>query len=108
MSLEEEVRRLVRDELHRLGIASTSLDYTSENLPREIRTRKAFHRILASGVVEGATREGRGFWRCTREAWRAVRGGKTTPTKLRLVPSMQTDEEIANEVLAELAVRGRR
>jgi hypothetical protein len=75
-------------------------DYSSDRLPPEIETRKHFARVLSSGLIAGATQDGRrGIWRCSREAWHRARDRRPAP-RLALVPDQLSDEALATAAIA--------
>ncbi len=86
----------VAAEVAKIGTAG---EFTTESPPPAI-SAKTFHAVCRSGIVLGATKDGRS-WRCTREAWFAAR----TPKVARSPGVEDDDAACADQFLADAGLR---
>lgn len=76
--------------------------WTSEVLPPDVRTRRAFAEYLREHEVEGARLVGQ-VWIVPRASWLAARTRKVTAPRLTLVETVEQDDDAIAEAALEAA-----
>lgn len=105
-ALDARVEQLVEAKLAKLGLIHSAARFTSDSLPPDCPSSRAFAIVCRSGRVAGAEKIGR-QWQCTREAWIAARR-KPKKTALRLVPKRDDDEDLVDAAIEGLRGRATR
>jgi hypothetical protein len=70
-ALDARVEQLVEAKLAKLGLIHSAARFTSDSLPPDCPSSRAFAIVCRSGRVAGAEKIGR-QWSCTRESWVAA------------------------------------
>jgi hypothetical protein len=101
VSLDDAIRRVVRDELAALGVGGHVESYDRDHLPPGFVSREAFaSECRRLGLDRVAYRPGRG-WRIPSDVWRAARREARERRRVRPV----ADDDAADQMLSRAGLR---
>jgi hypothetical protein len=103
---EELFAQLAKHLAPYLATAAAPVEYSTNSLPPDIRSRAGFNRLCAIGSVQNARKQGR-IWICDAADWRAFR---STSKRSRVVeappPAKSEPRSIDDQVADELGLTG--
>jgi hypothetical protein len=95
MTLDEQIRAIVREELQRSAPTTAKSLYSSKQLPPDVSAPATFNRTCRAGLVLGAEKHGRS-WVCTVEAWSAYR--RTASRQRRPAPAKAPVDDLLSQM----------
>jgi hypothetical protein len=88
-----------------LATAAAPVEYSTNNLPPDIRSRAGFNRLCAIGSVRNARKQGR-IWICDASDWRSFRSTSRRSRKVEAPPApISEPRSIDDQVADELGLR---